>query len=132
MNEYEVHETALKQVCDEIKQIIEENKKSGMNDQRLDRMDKLYHTKKDILATWGMEHPEEYYEGNSGENMSGMRGRSPMTGRYVSRDDGHNSYEQGYSQGYSQAMNQMSQNQGGNNSGHYPMQNPYYPDQRRW
>ena len=107
MNEYEVHETALKQVCDEIKQILEENKKSGMNDQRLDRLDKLYHAKKDILATWGMEHPEEYYEGNSGE-MSGARGRSPMTGRYVSRE--------GYPQG---------------NSEHWPM-NPYYPEQRRW
>ena len=135
MNEYEVHETALKQVCDEIKQIIEENKKSGMNDQRLDRMDKLYHTKKDILATWGMEHPEEYYEDNSGDNMSGMRGRSPMTGRYVSRD-ANQTYAEGFSKGYSEAMNQMNtsrdMHQGEGTSGHYPMHNPYYPDQRRW
>lgn len=49
--------------------------------------------------------------------MSGRRGRSAVTGRYVSRDGG-NSYAAGYSQGYSEAMGQM--------SGHYPM----YP--QRW
>lgn len=133
MDEYEVHETALKQVCKEIIDTLERIEKSGMSDQYLDRLDKLYHTKKDILATWGMEHPEEYFE----ENMSGARGRSPMTGRYVSREGNSNtSYTDGYSRGYSEAMNQMSQaqgNNGGGNSGHWPMQNnPYYPDQKRW
>lgn len=64
---------------------------------------------------------ENGYDMNSG--MSGRRGRSPMTGRYVSRDGG-NSYADGYSQGYSEAMDQM------NNSGHYPMMGGYPP--RRW
>ena len=116
MDEYEVHETALKQVCKEIGDTLEKITKGGMTDQLLDRLDKLYHTKKDILTTWAMEHPEEYHEGSSG-NMSGARGRSPMTGRYVSRDSG---YADGYSKGYSEAMNQMNQI------------NPYYPEQRRW
>ena len=123
MNEYELHETALKQVCKEIEDTVEKISKSGMNEQLLDRLDKLYHTKKSMLATWGMEHPEEYYEGNSG-----MRGRSPSTGRYVSREGGQ-SYTDGYSRGYAEAMSQM---QGGN-SGHMPMQpNPYYPEPKRW
>ena len=123
MNEYELHETALKQVCKEIEDTVEKISKSGMNEQLLDRLDKLYHTKKSMLATCGMEHPEEYYEGNSG-----MRGRSPSTGRYVSREGGQ-SYTDGYSRGYTEAMNQM---QGGN-SGHMPMQqNPYYPEPKRW
>ena len=110
MNEYEVHETALKQVCKEIQDTLEKIEKNGMSEQLLDRLDKLYHTKKSILTSWSMEHPEEYYEGNSRDMMSGARGRNPMTGRYVSND--------GYPQG---------------NSGHWPMNmNPYYPDQRRW
>lgn len=120
MNDYEVYEIILKQVCKEISDIAESIDKNGnVSEQELKRLDILYHLKKDLLATWGMEHPEEYYEGNSG-----MRGRSPSTGRYVSRDT---SYTEGYSKGYSEAMNQAN-----NNSGHYPMQNPYYPDNRRW
>lgn len=135
MNEYEIHETALKRVCKEIEETLDKIEKSGMSDQSLERLDKLYHTKKDILSTWAMEHPEEFYEENQG-NMSGARGRSPITGRYVSREGGNSnsSYENGYSRGYSEAMNQMSQaqgNNGGGNSGHLPM-NPYYPEQRRW
>ena len=126
MNEHEIHETALKHVCKEIEETVEKIDKSGMTDQLLERLDKLYHVKKDLLTSWSMEHPEEYYE--HAENMSGARGRSPMTGRYVSRD-GHGSYTDGYTHGYSEAMNQMNQ---GSNSGHYPMMNPYYPDQKRW
>lgn len=122
MNEYEIYENSLKHVCKEIEEVLDKIMKSGMTDQLLDRFDKLYHTKKDILSSWAMEHPEEY-EGGS----SGMRGRSPMTGRYVSRDRG--SYDDGYNSGYSQAMREMNQN--GGNSGHMPM-NPYYPEQRRW
>ena len=123
MNEYEIHELLLKHVCKEIEQIAESIQKNGsMSEQELKRLDMLYHTKKDMLACHGMEHPEDYEEGSSG-----MRGRSPMTGRYVSRDRG--SYDDGYERGYSQAMREMNQN--GGNSGHLPM-NPYYPEQRRW
>lgn len=123
MNEYEVFETNLNQVCKEIKAITEQIQKNGTaSEQDYKRLDLLYHLKKSMLACNGMEHPEEY-EGGS----SGMRGRSPMTGRYVSRD--HGSYDDGYSSGYSQAMREMNQN--GGNSGHWPM-NPYYPEQRHW
>lgn len=101
MSEYEVHEIIKAQVCKEIEEIAERIKKSGtMSESDMEKLDKLYHTKKDILATHGMEHPEEY------EGMSGYRGRSPSTGRYVSRDGG-NSYADGYSRGYSEAMMQM-------------------------
>ena len=108
MNEYDIDETALKQVCNEIKDTIEKISKSGMNDQLLDRLDKLYHTKKDILTCHGMEHPDEYYKGSSG--------------RYMSRDNG--TYSDGYSRGYSEAMNQMNQP--------HQTTNPYYPEPRRW
>ena len=120
MNEYDIHELILKHVCNEIEEIAESIQKNGTaSEQEYKRLDLLYHLKKSMLTCHGMEHPEEF-EGGS----SGMRGRSPMTGRYVSREQG--SYEDGYSKGYSEAMNQM--NQG--NSGHYPM--PYYPEPRRW
>ena len=121
MNEYEVYEANLNQVCKEIKTLTEQIQKNGTaSEQDYKRLDLLYHLKKDILACHGMEHPEEFEEGSSG-----MRGRSPMTGRYVSRE----SYDDGYKSGYSQAMREMNQN--GGNSGHLPM-NPYYPEQRRW
>ena len=123
MNEYEVYEANLNQVCKEIKTLTEQIQKNGTaSEQDYKRLDLLYHLKKDILACHGMEHPEEFEEGSSG-----MRGRSPMTGRYVSRDQG--SYDNGYNNGYSQAMREMNQN--GGNSGHMPM-NPYYPEQRHW
>jgi len=121
MNSNDVHEAIYHQVCKEIEEIATSIQKNGtMSEADLKRLDMLYHTKKDMLACKGMEHPEEFEEG-----MSGMRGRSPMTGRYASREQG--SYEDGYSQGYAMAMNQN----GGGNSGHYPM-NPYYPERPRW
>ena len=67
-----------------------------------------------------IEQIEEEMGESWDEGMSGRRGRSPSTGRYVSRDGG-NSYAEGYSRGYSEAMSQQ--------SGHYPM-GPW-PD-RRW
>lgn len=114
MNEYDI---LLKQVCKEISMIADQVEKNGtMSEKDLDRLDKLYHTKKDMLTAKAMEDAEVYSEGNSG-----ARGRSPMTGRYVSRENG--SYEDGYSKGYSEAMSQMN---------HWPSQNPYYPEQKRW
>lgn len=128
MNEYEIHETILKQVCREIEDIAEQIDKSGsMSEKDLERLDKLYHIKKSMLTAKAMTDAEEYSEG-----MSGARGRSAMTGRYVSREGGNSGYSEGYSQGYSQAMSQM-MNSGynnGGNSGHYVP--PYYPEQRRW
>ena len=126
MNEYDIHEMLLKNVCKEIATIADQIQKNGsMTDKDLERLDKLYHTKKDMLACWGMEHPDEFdgYSGSMGN--SGYRGRA-ANGRYVSRDGGsfEEGYNSGYDKGYSNAMAQ------GGNSGHWPM--PYYPDQRRW
>lgn len=99
MNEHEVFEAGLKQVCKEICLITEKMQKAQtMTEQDLDRLDKLYHLKKSMLTCKAMDDAEEYSEG-----VSGMRGRSPMTGRYVSRDMG-NSYAEGYSRGYNEVM----------------------------
>lgn len=81
------------------------------------KYDCMMHGLKCQLTAEAMLEAEEY-EGYSGDNMSGRRGRA-ANGRYVSRDDG---YSQGYSRGYSEAMNQM--------SGHYPMMP--YPPERKW
>ncbi len=114
MNEKDIHDMIMKHVCKEISMIAEKVQKNGtMTDTDLERLDKLYHVKKDMLTAQAMVESESYEN-----NMSGMRGRSPSTGRYVSRDG---SYEDGYSRGYSEGMN----------SGHMPM-NPYYPEPRRW
>ncbi len=123
MDKYEMHETLLKHVCREIEQLTEQIQKNGsMSSQDLDKLDKMYHLKKSMLTCKAMEDAEDYEDG-----VPGRRGRSPMTGRYVSRDNG-NSYADGYSQGYSEAMSQMNYNNG--NSGHYPM-SPY-PPSRHW
>ena len=81
------------------------------------------------LTSEAMLEPEEYGEEGMSrtDGMSGRRGRSMTTGRYISRDSG-TSYAEGYSQGYSEAMNQMNGN--GMSSGHYPPAMPYPP--RRW
>ena len=88
--------------------------------------DCLMHALKCQLTACAMLEAEEYGDEESG--MSGRRGRSMTTGRYISRESGENtSYADGYTRGYSEAMNQM--NHGGT-SGHYPMEPVYYP--RRW
>jgi len=94
----------------------------------LKRFDCLMHSLKCMLTTEAMLEAAEYEDGMSRDTgNSGYRGRSPMTGRYVSREE-NNSYTEGYSRGYSEAMNQ---NNGGN-SGHYP-QPPHYPyPERNW
>ena len=99
-----------------------------MSIQDLEKIDKLYHALKSKATYEAMKEAEEYEEGG----FSGRRGRSPSTGRYVSRDSGR-SYADGYSQGYSEAMDQMSRDSSMGNSGHYPMGYPptnYVP--RRW
>ena len=77
------------------------------------KYDCMMHGLKCQLTTEAMLGAEDYEM----DGMSGKRGRSSVTGRYVSRDGGQ-SYAEGYSQGYREGMQQ---------SGHYPM----YPDMRR-
>lgn len=83
--------------------------------QDCEKFDKLTHALKCLLTATAMKEAEEYEQ----EGFSGRRGRSPSTGRYVSRSMGDQSYEQGYSSGYSDAM-----------SGHYPLMYPQMPNQR--
>lgn len=140
MNEYEANEIVKKQLCKEVVRIAEKIEKTGdMSEQDLERLDKLYHAKKSLVTVLAMEEAEEgqggesYASGNQ-NGMSGRRGRSSVTGRYVSREGGSSreesnaSFAEGYSQGYSEAMSRMSQ-AGGGNSGHYPMMPGY---ERRW
>lgn len=109
MDKHEAHEIVLKQVCKEIEEIAEKiQKNQAMTEQEVTCLDKLYHLKKSMLTASAMEEAEEY-EGTMGGN-SGRRGRSPNTGRYVSREMGASqrmSYADGYSEGYSEAMSQM-------------------------
>lgn len=120
-------EAILKRVCKEMEEISQQISSGKFDDVTLDRLDKLAHTKKSMLTIKAMEEAEEYenqgYSGDDGMGKSGRRGRSPATGRYVSRDMGpQQSYAQGYSEGYSEAMNR---------SGHYPMMGPY-PERYRY
>ena len=69
------------------------------------KYDCIMHGLKSQLTAEAMMEAEQYEYSNEG-GMSGRRGRSPMTGRYVSRDGG-NSYADGYSRGYSEAMMQL-------------------------
>lgn len=116
MTEYEVYEVHKNQVCKELEMLADKFKKSGaMTESDLDKIEKLWRTKKNMLAARGMEHPEEYDETSNEGNMSGRRMR------YVSRDSGQ-SYAEGYSQGYNEGARQANMRQ----SGHYPM----YPEGR--
>lgn len=124
MNGNGSYEVIMKQICREIDQISDQiQKTNNMSIQDLEKIDKLFHTKKSMLTARAMEETEDYGEegGVSGTRMtySGRRGRG-ADGRYVSRDAGE-SYADGYDRGYSEAMNRGA-------SGHYPM--PYYPG--RW
>ena len=114
--EHKSHEILEQKMCRELELLEQkyQNQQGEMTVQDLDKIDKLYHALKS-MATYDAMKEAENYEGG----YSGARRRSPMTGRYVSRDDG-SSYADGYSQGYSEAIGQM------NHSGHYPMP-PYYP-----
>lgn len=124
MNEQEIFDIQYRQVCKELEEISEQLKKTGtISDKDLERMDKLWHTKKCMLTADAMTEAQDYEKG-----VSGRRGRG-MDGRYVSREQGNTSYTEGYSDGYSEAMNRMGQMNNGN-SGHYPMPD-YYPP-RRW
>lgn len=130
MNEYEAYEIIKKQLCKEIVEIAEGIQKNNtMSVSELEKIDKIYHTKKSMLAAKAMEEAEEYEGGDgysgarmtySGNDVSGRRGRG-ADGRFVSRE----SYAEGYDRGYSEAMNKV---HGDNYSGHYPI--PGYPG--RW
>lgn len=114
MEKFEALEKAM---CKEM-EAIEQKLKGGteMSVQDLDRIDKLAHAMKSLATYKAIKEAEEYSMSGEGENMSGARGRSPMTGRYVSRDPGYSGYGRSYDDGY---------------SGHYPMMYPAYPEQRR-
>lgn len=103
-----------KKMCKEL-QALEDKYVSGgeMSSAELEKIDMLAHALKSLATYRAMHEAEEMGEE---EGFSGVRGRSSVTGRYVSREGG-NSFSEGYSRGYSEAMSQM---QGGN-SGHYPM-----------
>lgn len=112
MNENEAYEIIKKQLCREIIQIAESIQKSGtMSSQELDKLDKLYHTKKEMLRVDELEDMLGVpMENENGSGMSGYRGRA-MNGRFVSRTAGNRSYSNGYADGYSEAMSQANSHQ---------------------
>jgi len=77
-----------KGICEAIQQELEEleAKLAGgarMSSQDLEHIDKMAHALKSLAAYEEMQGSSERYEGTSG-----VRGRSRMTGRYVSREEG--------------------------------------------
>lgn len=115
-----------KKMCKEL-QTLEEKYMSGADLAEVDvkRIDMLAHALKSLATYRAMHEAEEFGEE---EALSGARGRSSVTGRYMSRDGG-NSFSEGYSRGYSEAMSQM---QNGGTSGHYPVRQWQYPNQGTW
>lgn len=97
------HEILEQKMCKEL-ETLEDKYRGGeqMSMQELEKIDKLYHALKSMATYNAMKEAEEY----ENDGFSGRRGRSSVTGRYVSRDDG-SGYADGYSQGYSEAMTQM-------------------------
>ena len=112
-----------KKMCKELHS-LEDKYANGaeMSEGDLRKIDTFAHALKSLATYRAMVEADE----PEAEGFSGRRGRSPVTGRYVSRDGG-SSYADGYSQGYSEAMSQM---QNGN-SGHYPMP-PWNPNRGSW
>lgn len=94
MNKFEALEKAM---CKEL-EAIEQKLKGGteMSETDLKRVDMLTHAMKSLATYTAMKDAEEEYgEGD----MSGRRGRA-MNGRFVSRDYGPQSYDDGYSGHY--------------------------------
>lgn len=76
-----VYEELKDKLCGALEEI---NKRGDLNPTTLDQIDKLTHSIKSIDTIVAME--------NSGySNESYARGRSPVTGRYVSREGGYSS-----------------------------------------
>lgn len=94
MNKFESLEKAM---CKEL-EAIEQKLKGGteMSETDLKRVDLLAHAMKSLATYTAMKEAEEYDEEGK---MSGRRGRA-MNGRYVSRDYGPQSYDDGYSGHY--------------------------------
>lgn len=101
MEKFEALEKAM---CHELEMLEQKVAGGEMSTTDLEKIDKLAHAMKSLATYTAMKEAEGYSDG-----MSGRRGRSPSTGRYVSRDGG---YADGYSEGYSEGMRQ---------SGHWPM-----------
>lgn len=103
MDRYEHLEKAM---CRELEKLDKKytSDPGEMSLQDLDTADKIYHALKSAATYYAMKDAEEEESEYSGDGsarrgrsyrrgMSGYRGRSPITGRYVSRDDG---YSMGY------------------------------------
>ena len=108
-----------KKMCHEL-EILEEKYRNGaeMSEGDLRKIDLLMHSLKSMAAYKAMRESEEVQSynngssymnnnGNSYMNNSYARGRG-MDGRYISRDMGQDM------------------------SGHYPVNYPMYPEDRRW
>ena len=102
------HDILEKKMCKEL-ELLESKYTDGteMTVEDLKKIDMLAHALKSLATYNAMKEAEEYEM----DGYSGRRGRSPSTGRYVSRDMGR-SYDDGYSGRYM-----------------YP---PMWPPERNW
>lgn len=93
--DYKCHEVLEQKMCKELELLeakYSQNPAKEMSMEDLEKVDKLYHALKSMATYKAMHEAEEYEQ----EGFSGARGRSPMTGRYVSRDMGNSYYPDGY------------------------------------
>ena len=107
----EKFESLEKAMCMEL-ETLEQKMKAGsdMSMADLEKIDKLAHAMKSLATYKAMKEAEEYTDNVGG--MSGYRGRA-MNGRFVSRDEGNQSYAEGYSRGYAEGRSQAEQNRSG-------------------
>lgn len=84
-------ESLEKAMCSELESIEKKLNGGEMSETDLKRIDMLAHAMKSIATYKAMKEAEDYERG-----MSGRRGRG-MDGRYMSRDYGPRSYDDGYS-----------------------------------
>lgn len=84
-------EAICEAICKEMEKLEEKyDKGTQLSSADLEDIDKMAHALKSLATYKAMEGNSEY-----GREGSYARGRSRMTGRYISRDDGYDSREGG-------------------------------------
>lgn len=111
-------------LCKEL-ELLEEKYRTGaeMSEGDLRKIDLLAHAMKSLATYTAMKQGEMSQYNN---NSYAMNGGSYMNGSYGNNSYGNNSYMDN-----SYAMRRSREN-GPDMSGHYPMNYPMYPEERRW
>jgi len=112
-----------KSLCKEL-ELLEEKYRNGqeMVEGDIRRVDLLSHALKSLATYTAMKQAEGYgYENNSSYNSYGNQ--PPMNNSYMNNSYMNNSYDM---------RGMRSRDMGSDVSGHYPINYPMYPEERRW